>query len=77
MQRVTERAPQSPQRKKMYLMAKEIGLTREERIELARYLLRRDVSSCSDLDEDQVLRMLDAMEGYHLISTLNALRPPT
>lgn len=74
---MTERASQSPRRKKMYTVAKEIGLTREERVELARYLLRRDLSSWSELDEDQEVRILDAMEGWLLIETLNAMRPPT
>lgn len=73
---MTERASQTLRRKKMYAVAKEIGLSRGERIELAQYLLRRDISSWSDLDEDQVCRILDAMEGWLLIETLNAMRPP-
>lgn len=74
MQRVTERAPQSARRKKLYVLADEIGLKREERIELARYLLRRDIGSWSELDEDQEVRVLDALEGYQLISTLLMIR---
>lgn len=58
---------QSPQRRKLYLLADELGLNRVERLEIARYLLRRDVTSFKSLDEDQVLRMLDAFEGTLLV----------
>lgn len=67
---------QSPQRRKLYLLATEIGLSREERVELSRYLLRRDITSWQTLSEEQVMRMLDALEGYHLVGTLLAQRPP-
>lgn len=67
---------QSPQRRKLYLLATEIGLDREERVELARYLLRRDITSWQGLGEDQILRMLDALEGYHLVEMLFMQRPP-
>lgn len=66
---------QTPQQRKMYLIADEIGLTRPERIELARYLLRRDLTSFRSLDDDQVLRILDALEGYQLVSNLFMQRP--
>lgn len=67
---------QSPQRRKLFLICDEVGLTDDERKELACYLLRRDITSFSQLDEDQVLRMLDAVEGYQLITELMRLRPP-
>lgn len=57
--------------------AKEIGLTREERIELAEYLLRRDITTWSTLDDDQVSRLLDAFDGFHLIVEMLAQRPPS
>jgi hypothetical protein len=66
--------PQSPQRRKLYLLCDEVGLTRGERIELARVILRRDIVTFDALDEDQVLRMLDALEGYEKISWLLATR---
>lgn len=58
---------QSPQRKKLYLLADELHLDRIQRLEIACYLLRRDVTSFDSLDESQVLRMLDALEGAQLV----------
>ena len=54
----------------MFMIAGEIGLDRDERIELSKYLLRRDIVSWKHLDEDQVLRILDALEGFQLIAEL-------
>lgn len=65
---------QSPQLRKLFTVAKELGLTQEERLELASYLLRRDVVSWGELDETQVLRLLDAFEGFRLVSALMLLR---
>lgn len=67
---------QSAQRRKLYQRCKEIGLTRDERLHLAEYLLRRDISSFDQLDELQVCRLLDAIEGKELIDELEAQRPP-
>lgn len=58
---------QSPQRRKLYLLCSDLGLSRVERIEIARYLLRRDITSFDSLDDEQVLRMLDAFEGTLLV----------
>lgn len=58
---------QTPQRRKLYLLVSELGLNRIERLEIAEYLLRRDVSSFDSLDEDEVLRMLDALNGALLV----------
>lgn len=69
-------SPQSPQRRKLYLLADEVGLDRVERLELSRYLLRRDIGSWRELSDDQVVRLLDALEGYHLVRTLIDQRPP-
>lgn len=66
---------QSPQRRKLHLLKTEIGLTELEVIELARYLLRRDINSTKDLSDDQVLRMLDALEGHTLVVELLRQRP--
>lgn len=55
---------------------KEHGLTREERLEFSSYLLRRDVTSWTTLDEEQVARLLDAIEGHELLTALFELRPP-
>lgn len=65
---------QSPRRRKLFAVARGLGLRDDERIELAQYLLRRDITSWKDLTEEQVCRLLDACEGYELVSTLLGLR---
>jgi hypothetical protein len=55
---------------------KEIGLSRDERLEFSSYLLRRDITSWKQLDEAQVARLLDAIEGHELLTALFELRPP-
>lgn len=76
MNPVSRSGPQSPQRRKLHTWADEAGFSRDERIALAQYLLRRDITSWSQLDEAQVARMLDAFEGHHLIGELVAQRVP-
>jgi hypothetical protein len=61
-------------RRKIYMLARELGLTREDRIDLAEKLLWRDVESWKDLAEPEIGRMLDALEGFELISFLRAER---
>lgn len=61
-------------RRKMWVLSKEIGLTDEERVELAQYILRRDITSWGGLDDGQVTRLLTAMEGFQLIRDLLSLR---
>ena len=55
-------------RRKLFVLAGEIGLTRDERIELSRSILWRDIISWKHLSEAQVGRMLDALEGYEKIA---------
>lgn len=62
-------------RRKAFMLSAEIGLTREERHELATIILRRDVSTWGELNEIQFGRILDALEGYEKISHLLSLRP--
>lgn len=57
-------------RKKLMMVARELGLTREERLQFACYLLRRDITTWSRLPDEYVLRLLDALEGFELISEL-------
>lgn len=59
-----------------HALAKELGLTREERIELAEMLLKRDCQSWVGLREDELRRLVDAMRGVEYIGTLYAQRPP-
>lgn len=63
-------------RRLAYKLAKEISLTREERMDLAEYVLRRDVKSWKDLDDAQICRLLDCMQGYEYIDVLLSMRPP-
>ena len=62
-------------RRKLFVYADEIGLTRDERIELAEIILRRDLTTWKGLDDEQVTRLLDAMEGFLLITYQLSLRP--
>lgn len=68
--------PQSAQRKKAYALSREIGLTRAERIDLASYVLRRDVESWDALSEVQIVRILDALDGFVLVTALFSARAP-
>lgn len=45
-------------------------MTRDERLSLAQMVLRRDITSWKSLDEEQLGRMLDSLEGYGLIAHL-------
>lgn len=65
-----QRGTQDARRRKMFSHADAIGLDRVERIELARVLLWRDVTSWKDLDDAQVDRMLDALEGWMVVEWL-------
>jgi hypothetical protein len=61
-------------RRKLHVYADQIGMSTAERIELAEMLLRRDITSWKQLDDAQVDRMLDAMEGFLLVSYQLSLR---
>jgi hypothetical protein len=61
-------------RRKAYMVAHDLGLTRDERLELASYILRRDITTWKGLDDFQISRLLDAMEGAELIRHLIELR---
>ncbi len=52
------------------MLAKRLRLPREDRIQLAEVLLWKDVASWKDLSDDDIQRLLDAFEGYALISHL-------
>lgn len=62
--------------RKLFLNCDRLGLTRDERIDLAEYILRRDIVSFKQLDEEQVNRMLDATEGAELVMVLLSQRAP-
>ena len=63
-------------RRKLFVLADEIGLTRDERVELARVILWRDIESWAGLTDEQVGRLLDAMEGFEKIVHLLSVRSP-
>ena len=54
----------------MWVLTREIGLNDDQRLELASYLLRRDILTWTHLDEAQIGRMLDALEGAILVAEL-------
>ena len=64
-------------RKKLMMKARELGLTRQERMEFASYLLRRDITTWSGLPDEYVLRLLDALEGFELMMELARQRAQT
>ncbi len=66
---------QSARLKKLFQLCDEVGLERRDRIELAQVILRRDVTSFKQLTEEQVCRLLDAVEGYEKILWLLATQP--
>lgn len=57
-------------RRKAYLLAREIGLSREDRLHLAEYLLRRDITTWRGLSDEQVTTLLSGMECHQLIMEL-------
>ena len=59
-------------RRKAMAYAKTYGLSRQDRLDLAEIILRRDVTSWKDLDDDQLTRVLDSLEGFALISHLRS-----
>jgi hypothetical protein len=61
-------------RRKLFLNCDRLGLSKQERIELAQYLLRRDITSFKQLSDEQVNRLLDATEGAELVLVLLAQR---
>jgi hypothetical protein len=59
-------------RRKMFQLRDELGLDNDDLTALAEVLLRRDVSSLRGLTDEQVGRMLDALEGAEKIMFLLA-----
>lgn len=56
--------------KKAMLYASNYGLSREDRLSLSEMILRRDVESWKSLTEPELVRVLDALEGFGLITHL-------
>lgn len=74
----TESGTDTPaaRRRKLMKMSREQEMTRDERMEFASYLLRRDITTWKTLDDGQVWRLLDALEGHELRSHQIASRGP-
>jgi hypothetical protein len=64
-------------RRKAFTLAREIGLDRQDRIDLARMLLADDdIDTWATISEEQERRLLDALEGFLLITHLLIERNP-
>ena len=63
---------------KLFALADDLGLSRDERIEFARTILHRDIVTFRNLEDSQVDRLLDAVEGALLFQELKRQRftPP-
>lgn len=64
--------PSDGLRRRLHALARQCGLDRDDRLEVAEVLLRRDVGSWNDLDEAECRRLADAMEGFAFIAHLQA-----
>lgn len=58
-----ETASHEARRRKLFVLADHLTLTKDERIELSRAILHRDIVSWKGLTPEMVNRMLDALEG--------------
>jgi hypothetical protein len=57
-------------RRKLFALAEHLGLSREERIDIAKTILHRDIISWSNLSPEHTDRLLDALEGAILVQEL-------
>jgi hypothetical protein len=63
---------------KAFVLAREVGLTRDDRIELARVVTGRDeIGSWSHLSESEVEKVLDSLAGFVFVSWLLCERSKT
>lgn len=61
-------------RRKMFVLRDQLGLDNDDLRELAEILLRRDIDSLTLLDDAQVTRMLDALEGAEKVAYLRRMK---
>lgn len=60
---------------KLLIVCKAFALTRDDRLDIARHICRRDnITSFNDLTTEELGRMLDAMEGATLVAHICLLR---
>lgn len=62
--------PSDPMRKAMHALARELELTRADRLDLAEMVLERDIESWGELSWDDAIKLLTAMNGYIYIRHL-------
>lgn len=62
--------------RKLWQLSQSFGLDRDERIELAEMILRRDVRTWSgnEFSHQEANKLITALEGYYLVEELLALR---
>lgn len=61
--------------RRLWGLARSIGLDDDERHEFAEMVLKRDVDTWSTLTVDEMRKLGDYLHGYELVSALKALRP--
>lgn len=66
---------EASRRRRLFAYATDHGFDRDERIELAEYVLRRDIGSWKELSDADVCRLLDHFQGHEYIGHLISLRP--
>lgn len=62
------------QQRRLWGLARSIGLDDDERLEFAEMVLKRDVNTWSTLTTDEMRKLADYLHGYELVSALRALR---
>lgn len=66
---------QTNRRRYLFALAGKYGLTREERLDLAELVLRKDVRSWAYLSDGDMGRLVDTLEGHALVQHLLDTRP--
>jgi hypothetical protein len=61
--------------RRLWSLTRSIGLTDEERMELADQVLKRDVTTWSTLSVDEMRKLGDYLHGFELVFALLQLRP--
>lgn len=68
--------PQTTKRIQCYAIAKELGLTREERHELAEMVFKKDITSWKQLSDSQMERLAEGLFIVECVGELYRQRPP-
>ena len=72
--RTTRPNPSTPELRKAFVLARHLGLLRDERLEIATVILNRDVETWKGLPREDACRLLDAMEGHIYLAYLTLVR---